>query len=1149
MKILTLRLKNLNSLKGEWRLDFTQPPFADNGLFAITGPTGAGKSTLLDAICLALYHQTPRLDSITSTSNDIMTRHTADCLAEVEFEAQGQAYRAFWSQRRARDKADGALQAPKVELARADGTVLSTQTRSMRELVAEITGLDFERFTKSMLLAQGGFAAFLQANASERAGLLEELTGTAIYGQISIKVFERARHERQLLDQLKAQAHGVELLAPEQRQALEAEQQDLQHQWQHTQAQHQSAQAQLQWLEQLQQSAQDLQTAEAGHAQDAQALEQAQPELQRLAAHQPAQTLRPLHQAWQQACSAHQQGLQQWQALQEQHGQTQVRLQQQQGQAQALAQALAQAAAQELAALEQEEQDLQQRCQTQAAHGRLGEWLGSWRQQFELRETQERQISHQQQALQQLDEQKTALAQQLQAQTTQADAAAQALVQAQARMAQASDAQTRRLAALSAPGLAQLRERGRELQAQLHGWQQIQDQARQRRELAEQQARLEQQEREAGQQIEAGSQALAALREQYKNLKEQVADKQKLLAQEQRIQDLSAHREHLQPGQACPLCGAREHPAVAAYEALDLSATQQALQARQQELEAVQQRGEAASAALAALQAGQAGNQRQLAELHQALERWNAHWLGLLAQATGPADCDWQQPQALADLQAASQQGLDGFTQSLQEAEAGEQAVQQARDATHLAMQQAQAEHSRLERLQQTLTDNAHRQQEQQQALAALQAGRTSLLQSLEASLAEAGHALPDPAQALPWLAQRQEEWQQWQQAQARLQKLGPALALQRQECRTAQARAQHWSAQCQAAAAQPPHDPALPALAQLPQALEQCETEVQALRQDLAQLQGQQQQTQAQIEEQAAHAQHRAEQWQAALDASPFGDLAAYAQALLPEAEHLRLSALQQRLQAALERATALLQAAQARHAALAAQNLSPWPLARIQEQLQDLQQQRDALSQQIGGIKSRLAEDERRRQSQQALFARIEVQTREADLWQHLNGLIGSAQGDKYRKFAQGLTLDHLLHLANRHLQRLHGRYTLRRKSSGELELEIVDAWQGDAARDTRTLSGGESFLVSLALALALSDLVSHKASIDCLFLDEGFGTLDADTLEVALSALDALNASGKMIGIISHVDALKERIPAQIRVEKGGGVGHSRLVVQTG
>src|SRR5690606_29624155 len=118
------------------------------------------------------------------------------------------------------------------------------------------------------------------------------------------------------------------------------------------------------------------------------------------------------------------------------------------------------------------------------------------------------------------------------------------------------------------------------------------------------------------------------------------------------------------------------------------------------------------------------------------------------------------------------------------------------------------------------------------------------------------------------------------------------------------------------------------------------------------------------------------------------------------------------------------------------------------------------------------------------------------------------------RYRRFAQSLTLDHLVHLANRQLERLHGRYQLARKAGAELALEVIDTWQADALRDTRTLSGGESFLVSLALALALSDLVSHRTRIDSLFLDEGFGTLDGETLEIALQALDNLNASGKTI-----------------------------------
>ena len=217
MKILSLRLKNLNSLKGEWKIDFTREPFASSGLFAITGPTGAGKTTLLDALCLALYHRTPRMSSLSASGNELMTRHTADCLAEVEFAVRGTAYRAFWSQRRARDRAEGALQAPRVELARLDGQIITDRINDKLRETERLTGLDFERFTKSMLLAQGGFAAFLEASANQRAELLEELTGSEIYGRLSQRVFEQAREARQQLEQWQARADGVELLSSEQR--------------------------------------------------------------------------------------------------------------------------------------------------------------------------------------------------------------------------------------------------------------------------------------------------------------------------------------------------------------------------------------------------------------------------------------------------------------------------------------------------------------------------------------------------------------------------------------------------------------------------------------------------------------------------------------------------------------------------------------------------------------------------------------------------------------------------------------------------------------------------------------------------------------------------------------------------------------------
>jgi exonuclease SbcC len=209
----------------------------------------------------------------------------------------------------------------------------------------------------------------------------------------------------------------------------------------------------------------------------------------------------------------------------------------------------------------------------------------------------------------------------------------------------------------------------------------------------------------------------------------------------------------------------------------------------------------------------------------------------------------------------------------------------------------------------------------------------------------------------------------------------------------------------------------------------------------------------------------------------------------------------------------------------------------------VETLEAQRQQLNRHLGEVSQKIREEKQRREQAKASVAELNALRDGLIHLDRLNHLIGSADGAKFRRFAQSLTLDHLVYLANQHLDILHRRYQLMRHEEA-LSLAVVDTWQADVTRDTKTLSGGESFLVSLALALALSDLVSHKTSIDSLFLDEGFGTLDSETLESALDALDNLHSSGKTIGIISHISALKERIPVQIKLTKQSGLGVSRL-----
>ncbi|MBF0539727.1 MAG: AAA family ATPase, partial [Nitrospirae bacterium] len=214
MKILKVRLKNLNSLMGQWGIDFTHPAYANSGIFVITGPTGAGKTTILDAICLALYGRTPRLGRVTKGANELMSAQGGECMAEVVFETQEGTFMCHWSQRRAHLRPDGELQGPRHEISDArTGKLIETKLKDVAGQIEKRTGMDFDRFTRSMLLAQGGFAAFLQAPPDERAPILEQITGTEVYSQISINVHQRWQTERDGLKTLRAELAGIQLMS------------------------------------------------------------------------------------------------------------------------------------------------------------------------------------------------------------------------------------------------------------------------------------------------------------------------------------------------------------------------------------------------------------------------------------------------------------------------------------------------------------------------------------------------------------------------------------------------------------------------------------------------------------------------------------------------------------------------------------------------------------------------------------------------------------------------------------------------------------------------------------------------------------------------------------------------------------------------
>ena len=1273
MKIISLRFKNINSLKGEWKIDFSQEPFASSGLFAITGATGAGKTTILDAICLALYHRTPRLDE-PSPADKVMTRHTGECLAEVEFEVKDKRYRAFWEVRRARGDAQGKLQPAKVELAELNASInnaqsddnntendiigektvgdkiIAEQIRPKEALIAKITGLDFGRFTKSMLLAQGGFAAFLNANAGERADLLEELTGTEIYGKISEEVFNRYKEEAQKLASLREKNLNVDVLDDKSMAELKCRQQQLEEIVKKSQQQRDEHQKTYETLEKLTNATTQKQQSEVNTATAKQTIKEHQEELTRLEHSAPANKLRPLFnnaniaevELTEVISKAEKLNYNLQETEKEQldiipkHGAQkavvekldienketnqlitekiipldeeikQLTIQQvdlthekqtldkefneSQQQAEKLALGITQT--------QDDKTKIEHYLKQNASHQHLQSNLPLWQAKFADREKLYIKVDNLENTVSESKD-KIVRIEKIQNQQQQnflhEESVLNELENSESECQQALNVE------LNGETLEVIKTNYQfhiEQQENLLRCSHIFENHQQQNKNCEEQERqlqLKTQEKDNA------TSFYEQLRKDYQQQQKLVTEVEKNVKLESDIVSLQSHRDHLKVDDACPLCGSKEHPAIESYKEMNSSENESRLIQEKQALEKLVELGKAASAELVVYQTQYKSIEKAILEIKSNISEqidlwevsalslgWNVKLSDSGAQVDVPAlikqvSSDKQQSESRYEKVGSLDNELQAATNELTEQE---------------YLLQSLTNESKL------LSENKKHNQEQVTALLKLLTDASTELSDLESELSDKiSHQFPNDHQMqLPclneqaqWIQQRLEQSTAYQDHNKRLEQSQKQLTQQESQQQTLQQKLSDKKELMEKAQTQ------LDKLEQklnklnadrhalfadkdtvqerkrLATELSESEILLKTLDDDLAIVNKALHGLQVQLDDnrQAQKTQQTKQesankQWQQALENSLFENEQAFNHALLDDEEQKRLSELKQTLDAELVKCKALQQQAEETwHVAKKKfDQLIALSLEKSQEALSAIDLQESEISseqlamrideanalittsnKQLGEIEQQLKTDLEKREKQKSLITEIKKQQQKYDDWDTLKSLIGSADGKKFRVFAQGLTLDYLIHLANGQLDQLHTRYQLQRNNTHNgqgdaLDLEVIDTWQADAVRDTKTLSGGESFLVSLALALALSDLVSHKTRIDSLFLDEGFGTLDRETLDIALDALDNLNASGKMIGVISHVDALKERIPVQIEIKKMSGLGVSRL-----
>ncbi len=1219
MRILSLRFKNLNSLEGTWSIDFTSAQFQQNGLFVITGPTGSGKTTILDAIALAMYGRTPRLQRVNKNTNDIMTQGCGECFSEVTFSTVTGTYRSMFSQRRARGSATGMLQDQKREIADATtGKLLAATLKEAETVIEQVTGMTFDQFTRSVMLAQGQFAAFLQAGSDQRAPILEQITGTGIYSDISIAVQQRHRDEKEKLSALQAEVDSLQLLTPAEieettknidalnqrsteldqcirltEQALRwyADKRDMAHREQELQeanrvlteedtefTENKAVLAHYEKARPLIASWKELQLLEESR----EANEKEKAELEAALSTQ-VNLVEREQKASGEATAAYNE-------VQSQSNDLAIIIKRVSAMDTSISQArkdfssresavesyqaemtTAQMALEDLKdriqAVKQELQEAEAYLKKNERHARLSTALGQLLDRLESIEVDSERLAE-------LEENRALQEKEVAVHTQELaglDTSLENITDAFTAKKRECDGLQERLQELRQRGNGRtIQEKIQKLSEAISLAKEELDDANRYKSLIEKQDTSQIEQR----QLECDLGNNRDTIEIQRRLLHALDDKIALAIQNQ---DLARYRDKLEQGLPCPLCGSIEHPYAEAGKALAAAhpdtagniedANRQREEAKSRLEELVGEKGRL-EARLQAIQSEIASRQRDCDELqarfikqfvdepllagdpHAIVTACETRLEELRTQNTTLQENVVQQESLNADL-LVERKELDALNDQLSDTR-----------TAHGKGEQLLQRHTQI--LQHTVED-----------IAQISASQEETVQAVRKTCDELGIGVPETFPSDSGIKTLQEtlqtSWDGYRAYETNRTDAAKRLAseegkldgtihlLEQSEERLSVAQREALAAGTLLSSLQTERSAAF--------GDKDCDAEEASMRQRFADAQTAMERTKedlhratttltsygdrlsalrTKMEGQRTTVEAKEDAFAKDLAINGFISRKDFMKSLIPEETLKQLQARADELRNQRLRLESEREGVERQKRELEEQTPKP-PYddeASLAGILATQRQSYEETLRQVGSLQQKLDADADLQKRQDTTFQAISAQRSRLQTWDALYALIGSSDGKKFRNYAQGITFDMLLGQSNRKLASMTDRYLLVRSQQDALDICVIDNYQAGEIRSTKNLSGGESFLISLALALGLSQMASKQVRVDSLFLDEGFGTLDAETLDTALDALSTLRDDGKLIGLISHIPALKERIRTQIEIVKGPG---GRSVIQ--